>query len=73
MWRWFPHTWYGGKALPENTAIYEADFGGEEDVESGEYENTYKPLSGREMAILAIFLVVEGIQTFKKQKALKKA
>lgn len=25
------------------------------------------------MAILAIFLVVEGIQTFKKQKALKKA
>ncbi|MFQ9152903.1 MAG: hypothetical protein ACLR6B_16880 [Blautia sp.] len=25
------------------------------------------------MAILAIFLVVEGIQTFKKQKSLKKA
>ena len=24
-------------------------------MESGEYENTYKPLSGREMAILAIF------------------
>ena len=41
---------------PHNyTSIYEADFGGEEDVESGEYENTYKPLSGREMAILAIF------------------
>ena len=25
-------------------------------MESGEYENTYKPLSGREMAILAIFI-----------------
>ena len=43
------------KRCQKNTAIYEADFGGEEDVESGEYENTYKPLSGREMAILAIF------------------
>lgn len=40
------------KRCQKNTAIYEADFGGEEDVESGEYENTYKPLSGREMAIL---------------------
>ena len=43
------------KRCQKNTAIYEADFGGEEDVESGEYENTYKPLYGREMAILAIF------------------
>lgn len=43
------------KRCQKNTAIYEADFGGEEDMESGEYENTYKPLSGREMAILAIF------------------
>ena len=34
------------KRCQKNTAIYEADFGGEEDVESGEYENTYKPLSG---------------------------
>ena len=44
------------KRCQKNTAIYEADFGGEEDVESGEYENTYKPLSGREMAILGAFI-----------------
>ena len=48
------------KRCQKNTAIYEADFGGEEDVESGEYENTYKPLSGREMAILAIFFGAAG-------------
>ena len=33
----------------------------------------FQLLSAAAMAILAIFLVVEGIQTFKKQKALKKA
>ena len=54
------------KRCQKNTAIYEADFGGEEDVESGEYENTYKPLSCREMAILAGYSLDDTMKNFVK-------
>lgn len=44
-------------------------------IDAGEalWGDWFQLLFAAAMAILAIFLVVEGIQTFKKQKALKKA